>query len=261
MIVTIQRIFQIGMILLILSFTGCDDATTSASNSTSEMEDGSTRADQDADEIPDVETADTDPKSDNRGDGVTIEGKNVNVRAKASVTGKVVAQVNGGETYKQAAMSDFFETIGKQTDFWYKINLGEGQEGWVFGAFTNAKLSANPRTDRLKFEGVAMGDYYHLNFSWPGGRGFGWKCPQYYMEPEGFCDFGYGGPHELSGYELELEVDDSEYMELVPNPKYHQKMFDVTWKVLLGDAVKGEGSMETIEMETPQILAIKLVEK
>ena len=192
--------------------------------------------------------------------GVTIKGTNVNVREKADKSSKVVGQVNKGEAYGQLGVSDFFETIGKKTDFWYQIDLGEGKEGWVFGAFTDMRLSSVERTDRLVFEDVGMGDYYHLVFAWPQGEGFGWKCPQYYMEPGGYCDFGYGGPHELSGYELEKYDTDSEYEEIVPNPVFVGKEFDVTWKVKLSQAYEGEGSMETIEMETPQILSIKLVE-
>ncbi len=255
------------MILVLLNFTACNDSTTTPSpaNSHSKLEDGLKSGDNLEDAF-DMEANHESKQKDNLAstltpsNGLTIEGEKVNVRSKPSTSGKVVQQVNEGESYEKEGMSNFFETIGKQTDFWYQLDLGNGKNGWVFGAFTNLKLSANPRTDRLKFEDVAMGDYYHLSFSWPGGPGFGWKCPQYYMEPEGFCDFGYGGPHELSGYELEFEVEGSEYMELAPNPNYHQKMFDVTWKVLLGAAVEGEGSMETIEMETPQILSIKLVE-
>ena len=249
--------FSIRMCLLglVLSLTACGDSGTASEGAPASPE-TETKAEIEENDPP---RYDTDSYAGSA-KGVTIKGTNVNVRAKADKSSEVVSQVNEGEAYGQLGVSDFFETIGKKTDFWYQIDLGDGKEGWVFGAFTDKKLSAVERIDRLVFEDVGMGDYYHLVFAWHQGEGFGWKCPQYYMEPGGFCDFGYGGPHELSGYELEKYDTDNEFSEIVPNPEYVGKEFDVTWKVKLSDAVEGEGSMETIKMETPQILSIKLVE-
>ena len=190
-----------------------------------------------------------------------ITGSGVNVRSAADAGSKVLVQVGSGEKFDQLGISTFFETIGEKTDFWYEIDLGEGQSGWVFGAFTDRALSKNERTDRLVFEDIAFGDYYHLVFSWPEGDGHGWKCGQYYMQADGSCDFGYGGPHELSGYELDIVVEDGELSEIVANPEFQSRKFDVTWRVKLSDAYEGEGSMETIPMETPQILGLELVEE
>ena len=244
----------VGLLGLVLGLIACGDSGKSSDGTATPAETPETEV---TAEVGEDDPPASEPASDK---GITIKGTNVNVRSKADKGSEVVGQVNEGESYDQLGMSDFFETIGKKTDFWYQVDLGDGKEGWVFGAFTNQKLSSQARTDRLVFEDVGMGDYYHLVFAWSEGEGFGWKCPQYYMEPGGFCDFGYGGPHELSGYELENYDSENEFSEIVPNPEYVGKQFDVTWKVKLSNAVEGEGSMETIEMETPQILSIKLVE-
>lgn len=237
-------VFLIAACLLLFGLQSCGNASKQSPTTPDE----SVEEDASAEAVPEVKE-------------LLITGDRVNVRAAPRLDAKVVTQVDIQNGYAQLEVSDFFETIGEKTDFWYKIDLGEGKNGWVFGAFTTAALSQHERTDRLVFEDIAFGDYFHLVFTWPAGDGYGWKNNRYAMQADGSCDFGYGGPHELNDYELDIVIEDGELSEIVANPEFQGRKFDVTWRVKLSDAYEGEGSMETVPMETPQILGLKLVEE
>lgn len=236
-----------------LVFTSCTD---SKSEKSTENPPAENKQNSEPTEPEPVNSEPTEEISE-REDVLSITGDNVNVRSKASPNSKVLFQLHSGDKVDFSKESGFAETINKLTDVWYKVSQ-EGKEGWVFGAFTNRKLSENTRTDDMIFLYSEMGDYYHLVFQWADeatANGHGWKCPRYGMEADGSWDFGYGSQHgELSDYELEREEDG------VSNPEYENKVFEVEWRVQMTNAWEGEGSMETVEMQVPVIAGLKLKE-
>lgn len=182
----------------------------------------------------------------------SIRGENVNVRAEADPGSKVLFQVSTGDAVEKVGESTFFETIGKLSDFWYKIRM-DGKEGWIFGAFTSQKLSEHSRKDEMIFRGAGMGDYYHCSFDWAdesSREGHGWKCERYYTNAEGNWDFGYGGNSEsISGFQLSIDGESNTALE--------GKRFMVEWGVEMNNTWEGDGSMETIEMEVPVIHSLE----
>lgn len=65
----------------------------------------------------------------------TINGNNVNVRSKPSVSGGKVAQLGNGTKVD----------IIKKSDGWYRIALGDGKYGWVSSEFVAYKGSTSSR--------------------------------------------------------------------------------------------------------------------
>lgn len=170
---------------------------------------------------------------------LTIVGNNINLRDQPSLEGKPVGQAQDGEVYEVFSSSLDFETIGRETDFWYQIEK-QGELVWIFGAFTNEDLNNNPQVFRAIYNGVEWGDYFHLIFAAQEA-----KKGSYEM-----IDFGDAADENNYGdFKLEEEEEN-----------YKGKVFDVTWKVKPLVVYKGEGSMETEIREVPVIVDLNLVE-
>jgi hypothetical protein len=61
---------------------------------------------------------------------------------------------------------DAFQFLNGRPDYWYKIRLEDGKEGWVFGAYTDRQIPTDQRWDKLynkfaelyKFTKIGEGD-------------------------------------------------------------------------------------------------------
>lgn len=168
-----------------------------------------------------------------------VIGNNINLLNKpSSGEGRPIGQAQDGEIYDLIGSSANFETIGRETDYWYAIEK-MGEKVWIFGAYTSKNLNDNPQVFRGKYDGIENGDYFHLSFSEEVAK------DEYFT-----LDFGNAGDENNYGdYELETEED-----------KYKGRTFDVTWNVKPLNVYKGEGSMETEIREVPVIVDLKLIE-
>ena len=86
-----------------------------------------------------------------------VVASNVRVRSEPKTSAPEVAKLQLGVVIRPVEQSRTREKIGGADDFWYRVALPEGREGWVFGAFT-APYDAKDRdaiykriaSDRLK---------------------------------------------------------------------------------------------------------------
>lgn len=165
-----------------------------------------------------------------------ITGSKVNIRNKASLKSSVINQVNTGEVFEIKGKTETEEIIGKQTDFWYKIEK-DGESAWVFGAFTSKNLNDNEQTFTGIFDGTEQGDYFYIHFKEDrNGKEYSF-------------DFGEGGEDNNFG----------EYNLVKEESKYKGKTFEVTWKVKSRSTYAGEGSMDIVKREVPIIVNLKLI--
>jgi hypothetical protein len=174
-------------------------------------------------------------------DSLSIIGDNVNVREQPSTSATAVMKLQRGEAFQVLDKSPTYETVGTETDYWYRIEK-KGEAVWVFGAFTSQNLNDNPQIIRVVYEGTEQGDYFHMTFSdedndisYDFGEAF-WS---------GAADAVH---HNFGQYDLKKD-----------EKKYKGKTFDVTWKVVLQDTYAGEGLMESVKREIPIITNLKLV--
>ena len=65
----------------------------------------------------------------------TVNSNRVRIRKKPSTTGEILAHVYEMEHALILEKSSAEETISGQKNFWYKVRLWDGREGWAFGAF------------------------------------------------------------------------------------------------------------------------------
>lgn len=59
----------------------------------------------------------------------------VKVQAEPSVSAKEVVRLSIGSVLNKLAKSPQTSLVGQERDYWYKVSLAEGQQGWVFGSF------------------------------------------------------------------------------------------------------------------------------
>jgi len=152
---------------------------------------------------------------------------NMNVRSGESTDSKIVTKL------KQFDELDFIsrgkqDLIENHKDYWYKVRTENGKEGYVFGHYTSLKQEGQKRISR-KFTDCYFGDFYHLEFE--------------------DMDFGYG-INQMGGYEL--CIDDS------PNPKYLEKLFEITYNSLVAKTYCDESMSEICVRNVPTIISIKL---
>lgn len=95
---------------------------------------------------------------------ITI-ASNVRARALPNISAEEVTRLQIGTIVQELQQSSAKETIGNAEDYWYKIALPNGKEGWVFGAFM-LPFAANNRaeiykrivSERLKIEDANFSD-------------------------------------------------------------------------------------------------------
>src|SRR5215203_1858426 len=61
---------------------------------------------------------------------------NVRARALPNTSAEEVTRLQIGTIVQELEQSSSKEKIGNAEDYWYKIALPGGKEGWVFGSFT-----------------------------------------------------------------------------------------------------------------------------
>jgi hypothetical protein len=164
---------------------------------------------------------------------LTVIGHNINLLT--APNGQPFGQAQDGEVYEVLDATSNFETIGRETDFWYQVEK-MGEKVWIFGAFTSKNLNDNAQVFQGIYSGSEWGDYFHLNFRT--------ENDEFYM------DFGEGANYNNYG-DYDLEKDEA---------KYKGKTFNITWKVLMTETYAGEGSMDLVEREVPYIVDLALVE-
>jgi hypothetical protein len=176
---------------------------------------------------------------------------------KADSNAKVLIELPKGEQLEVVSKTPFFETIDKETDFWYQVKEKE-KLVWIFGAFTNLNLNDNLQVLEAKYEGASMGDYFHLNFqSTDAKKDAGWKRNSFGLSGNGNWDFGYSeGLNHLEDYNLALENEDTEGN--LTNPQYKQKTFLIQWKVKLINTWAGDGELSSVRIEVPYIENISI---
>jgi hypothetical protein len=174
------------------------------------------------------------------GRSLRIIGDNVNVRERPSTSAKAVTKLQKDESFDILDMTEGYETIGTETDYWYRIEK-DGKAVWVFGAFTSQNLNDNPQTFIGIYERAEQGDYFHMIFS-------DTQKEINYDFGEAFWLAEENTLHNFEQYDLEKEED-----------KYKGKTFEVTMKVVLKDTYAGEGFMETVKREIPIITNLELV--
>jgi hypothetical protein len=79
---------------------------------------------------------------------ITI-ASNVRARALPNTSAEEVTKLQIGAIVQELEQSPAKEKIGNAEDYWYKIALPSGQEGWVFGSFT-LPFAASNRTEIYK---------------------------------------------------------------------------------------------------------------
>jgi hypothetical protein len=95
---------------------------------------------------------------------ITI-ASNVRARALPNTSAEEVTKISIGTIVNQLEQSSAKEKIGSSEDFWYKVGLPGGKEGWVFGAFTlpfdaanRAEIYKRIASERLKIKDANFSD-------------------------------------------------------------------------------------------------------
>jgi hypothetical protein len=161
-----------------------------------------------------------------------IQGDVVNIRSVASTSASIVAKAKRLEELSVIFQSKR-EVVNGVEDYWYNVQNAAGQKGFVFGHFTSLKEQGR-QTQTLTFDGIAVGDCYHIMF--------------------GDLDFG-SGINQLGSYESILEDEDN------PNPRYVGRKFRVTYNnlyTLQSDYCNPELPEHFVEV--PTILKLELAE-
>src|ERR1051325_395456 len=90
---------------------------------------------------------------------------NVRARALPNTSAEEVTKLSIGTIVDQLEQSPAKEKVGNSEDFWYKVALPNGKEGWVFGAFTLPFDAANRgeiykriASERLKIKDANFAD-------------------------------------------------------------------------------------------------------
>src|SRR5687768_2244477 len=94
-----------------------------------------------------------------------VVASNVRVRSEPKTAAAEVTKLPLGVVIRPVEQSKAREKIGGAEDFWYRVALADGREGWVFGAFT-APFDARDRdaiykriaSDRLKVKDAGFAD-------------------------------------------------------------------------------------------------------
>ncbi|AEM78395.1 C40 family peptidase [Thermoanaerobacter wiegelii] len=84
-----------------------------------------------------------------------ITGNYVNVRTQGSLSGSVIARLNGNDTV----------TVLDKENGWYKIKLSDGREGWVFGEYLSVRNSSNVSrgdSEKAASVGIVTGSYVNV---------------------------------------------------------------------------------------------------
>jgi hypothetical protein len=69
----------------------------------------------------------------------TVINSRLRVRSAPSLEGEMLGMLEIGEEVRILEKSDQELNIGELTDFWYRIDNGNGLNGWAYGAFLNIK--------------------------------------------------------------------------------------------------------------------------
>ncbi len=64
-----------------------------------------------------------------------LTGSGVRLRQSPTAKAQEVARLSFGTIAQELGKSDAQETIGGKQNYWYRISLEDGKQGWVFGAF------------------------------------------------------------------------------------------------------------------------------
>jgi hypothetical protein len=90
---------------------------------------------------------------------------NVRARALPNTSAEEMTRLPIGAIVNQLEQSTAKEKIGNSEDFWYKVALPNGKEGWVFGAFTlpfeaanRAEIYKRIASERLKIKDANFSD-------------------------------------------------------------------------------------------------------
>ncbi len=189
---------------------------------------------------------------------VIVNFDKVNAYAISSHQSKVIAELERGEQLEVIGKTTFFETIERETDYWYQVKLKNGHTAWVFGAFTNLNLNDNIQVLEAKYEKAYIDDYFHLNFqSIDSKKDSGWRRNSFGLEGNGMWDFGYSeGVNRIDDYDLTLEVEQDNGD--LTNPKFKGRTFLIQWKVKLMNTWAGEGTLSAVRIEVPYIENISM---
>src|SRR5262249_1838133 len=95
---------------------------------------------------------------------------NVRVRSMPNTTADEVAKLPIGVVVRQLEQSSAKERVANNEDYWYKVSLEDGKEGWLFGSFTapfdarnKAAIYKQLAADRLKVENANFVDWADLS--------------------------------------------------------------------------------------------------
>jgi hypothetical protein len=95
---------------------------------------------------------------------ITI-ASNVRARALPNTSAEEVTRLQIGTIVQELEQSSAKEKIGNAEDYWYKIALPNGKEGWVFGSFTmpfaennRAEIYKRIASERLKIKEPGFAD-------------------------------------------------------------------------------------------------------
>jgi hypothetical protein len=234
------KLLLIASVLLLFA---CGGATEPATTSTT-------------DEAPTavVKAPTTSPKT-----ALKIVGKNVNLRDKPSTEGKIVGKLDNGAACELQEKSDYIETISNKTDFWLKIKQGT-IEGWVFGAFTDYRLTNYTEVSEMTYLGAEQGDLMHIIFGIAKGQKGEWRGSGLFSGDQQtdfsfpFKENSFGSFNFVDEKKMETASEGTD----ISNKALVNKKFKVTWQVLNTD-VYDFGKDKTVAMEVPICRAIELL--
>jgi hypothetical protein len=90
---------------------------------------------------------------------------NVRARALPNTTAEEITKLPIGTIVNELEQSSAKEKIGNSEDFWYKVALPNGKEGWIFGSFTlpftttnRAEIYKRIASERLKIKDASFSD-------------------------------------------------------------------------------------------------------
>lgn len=94
-----------------------------------------------------------------------ITASNVKVRLSPNTSGEEVAKLSLGTIVEAREPSLAKEKIAGKEDYWYRVSLPDGKDGWVFGGFTlafdadkRAEIYQQLASERLKVEAPNFSD-------------------------------------------------------------------------------------------------------
>lgn len=95
---------------------------------------------------------------------------NVRLRSMPNITADEVAKLPIGVIVRELEQSPAKERVSNTEDYWYKVALTDGKEGWLFGSFTTpfdaknrAAIYKQIAADRLKVESANFVDWADLS--------------------------------------------------------------------------------------------------